>query len=194
MHVERLPRRLRYRWTEGGAETEYPTDLPTPPPEIKCDEVMVTVPPSLPNTFQIFAMPYPSGAVRSVAAIFSWSVPTINVYNYPDFLRQEVGLIGTNQFGQMINGSRESLIIVRNSYYLTPSGTQLPRRDLLVGSDRIINPALNTPCPKWRFTGGNCPPGSIDCGNCCLDCASTKAEIEGVTAAVLPFSIWRPKP
>ena len=60
------------------------------------------------------------------------------------------------------------------------------------GQNQIIEGQWTQPCPTWRFTGGNCPPDSLDCGDCCLDCAAVKAGIDGVTATVLPYSNWRP--
>lgn len=192
MELQRLGRRLFYRWTEGGTEIEYPTDLPDPTPEIKCDEILIDQPPPLPNSFRLIGVPYPNGQPRQVAGIYSWAYPTVVVYNYPDGLRQEVNLAGIGFVGQPITGNRDAVIIVRNAYYITPGITQVPRRDLLVGSDRLINPTLNTPCPTWRLAGGNCPPNSLDCGNCCLDCAAVKAGIQSLTTSLYPVTIWRP--
>jgi hypothetical protein len=185
MHVQRLPRRLWYRWSEGGVETEYATDIPTPVPEIKCDEILVEVPPIVPNSFELFGSKFPGGQIVRLAVIYSFTPATIgNVFNYPDGIRQEVNLQGTNIVGQVIQGIYFGQIIYRNAYFITPPNTLKPRRDLVIGGDRIINPTVEAPCPKWRFTGGNCPPGSQDCGNCCLDCAALVAGIDGLTAAV----------
>jgi hypothetical protein len=192
MHVERLPRRLWYRWTEGGTETEYPTDIPTPIPEIKCDEVQVEVPPSVPGDFSFYVsqpnLPgQQTGASNYLLANFySWQVPVY--FMYPRFSGDPYcGLRITtyNWLGQPSNyDGVAGRAYTCGSLYMTPGNTLKPRRDLLIGSDRIINPTVNTPCPKWRFTGGNCPPNSLDCGNCCLDCAAVVAGIEGVTATV----------
>lgn len=192
MHVARLPRRLWYRW-EGGAEIEYPTDIPTPQPEIKCDEVQVPVPPSLPAQFAFHGIRTNGEVVHPPSAfnvMWSWSQP----YLVPMFSGNRVSyrMVGSDQLGRLreVYDTSPSYHVF-NTVFITPGNTDKPRRDLLVGSDRLINPTVNTPCPKWRFTGGNCPEGSIDCGNCCLDCAAVKAGIEGLTTSVMPYSTWR---
>ena len=198
MQVPRLPRRLRYRWSDGGVETEYSADIPTPPPEIKCDTVQVTVPPSLPASFylyatKVFGTTYTPNTY--VISLISYSMPSIVVTSTTFFAGagnlDKLGIRGTNQFGQVAQANDSFYHYQPGTAYLTPGGTQKPRRDLLVGADRIQNPTLEAPCPTWRFTGGNCPEGSLDCGNCCLDCAGVKAGIEGITASVLPYSTWR---
>lgn len=191
MHTPRLPRKLWYRWTSSGSETEYPVDIPTPPPEIKCDEVMITVPPSVPQTFTLFGMPAGSGSYSVVSQAFSYAIPTINVVfwsNNPT--RYQIGLRIMTILGNWSNAAGN---MIATNWYLTPGNSLQPRRDLLVGGDRITNPTINTSCPAWRFTGGNCPEGTIECGTCCLDCAAVKSGIDGLTAAVLPYSTWRPK-
>ena len=199
MQVPRLPRRLRYRWSDGGVETEYSADIPTPPPEIKCDEVQVTVPPALPQVFTIYAT-QPQWGTQSYQAnayvnqATSFAVPTIRYEAYFSSGHCQVWIGFTNFNGSSYElGSSTSAIYVCGSAYMVPGNSLKPRRDLLIGSDRIQNPTLEAPCPTWRFTGGNCPEGSLDCGNCCLDCASIKSSIDGLTAAVLPYSTWRPK-
>ena len=199
MHVDRLPRRLWYRWTEGGAETEHPTDIPTPPPEIKCDAVQVNVPPVVPGLFHFFVsqpnLPgqQPGANNYLLAGFYSFQIPTFFMYarfNNDPYCGLRITTF--NQFGQPNNyDGQPARAYICGSLYMTPSSSQVPRRDLLVGADRLVNPSPNTPCPKWRFTGGNCPEGSIDCGNCCLDCASVNAGIDGITAAVMPYSTWR---
>lgn len=200
MHVERLPRRLWYRWSEGGTEIEYPTDIPTPAPEIKCDEVVTSVPPQLPAVFTVYAI-QPAFAQQTynpnsyVNQAQSYAYPTIRYAPYFSSGHCQIYIRFTRSNGSSYElGSSTSSVYVCGSASMTPNTQEARRRDLLVGSDRITNPTLNTPCPTWRFTGGNCPEGSKDCGNCCLDCASVKAGIEGITSSVLPFSIWRPKP
>jgi len=181
MILQRLPRRLLYRWTPLGVEIEYPGNILDPPPNIVCDSVQVIIPPVVPGTFTLWGRPV-GGAFRIVAQSFSFAQPEITTFfwaNNPT--RFEIGmrvltfapsgqLRWTNAFG--------SLIAV--DWYLTPGNTQQPRRDLLVGGDRLINPNLNTPCPTWRITGGNCPEGSIDCGDCCLDCNVVNARIRAL--------------
>lgn len=196
MYLERLPRKLRYRWSNSGSEIEYPANISTPVPEIKCDEVMITIPPSLPNFFQMYARVAPVSSPPNEVILNtqgqSWTVPTIETLTSGSWCYYY--LWGTDAQGQNYRIGGDTF---RNYYcgsaYITPGSTQQPRRDLLIGVDRIVNPTINTPCPTWRFTGGNCPPGSLDCGNCCLDCASVKSSIDGLTSAVLPFSTWRPK-
>lgn len=181
MHVERLPRRLWYRW-EGGAEIEYSTDIPTPIPQIKCDEVEVLVPPSVPQTFTLWGLAPGGSAYIVVSSAFSYALPTINVVfwgNNPT--RYQIGLRVMLWNGVWTNAAGN---LIATNWYLTPGDTLQTRRDLLVGGDRIINPTVEAPCPKWRFTGGNCPPGSQDCGGCCLDCASVVAGLDGLTATV----------
>lgn len=178
MHVERLPRKLLYRWADGDVETEYATDIPTPPPEIKCEEVQVSVPPPIPNTFVLWGLQ--SGSYRIVSSATSWAQPTINVFPWAP-PRYEIGLRVMNQFGVWGNGPGS---MITTNWYLTPGNSIATRRDLLIGGDRIQNPTVNAPCGKTRFTGGQCPPNSIDCGSCCLDCAAVVAGIEGLTATV----------
>ena len=194
MHVERLPRRLWYRWSQGGAEIEYGNDIPTPPPEIKTNTLQVPVPRTFPTLFQLHATRLdgiPVHPPNALAQIWSWS----EAY----FIQLQSGgkfyfrIYGTNQFGQQIQAQESFLSYQAGSGFVTPGPNLKPRCDLLVGIDRIINPTVDTPCPTWRFTGGNCPEGSIDCGNCCLDCAAVKSGIEGITASVIPYSIWRQK-
>ncbi len=191
MHVARLPRRVLYTFP-GQLEAEYPADLPTPTPEVKCDTVLVSVPPSLPQTFTLWGLATGGSAYIVVSSAFSYSQPIINVTfwaNNPT--RYQIGLRVMLWNGVWTNAAGN---LIATNWYLTPGDTTKPRRDLLIGSDRIVNPTIDTPCPTWRFTGGNCPPNSLDCGNCCLDCASVVAGIEGVTSAVLPISTWRKRP
>ena len=60
-------------------------------------------------------------------------------------------------------------------------------------SSQVIEGQWTEPCPSASVAGGKCPEGSIDCGNCCLDCASINSAINGLTGSVLPYSTWRPK-
>ncbi len=189
MEVERLPRKLWYRWTDAGQETEYGPNIPTPIPEIKCDAVQVTIPPTLPNTFYLIGLNPQTGNYEVVASGFSYGQPIVNVFPW-DPPRYQIGLRLMDWAGNYFNASGN---MITTSWYTTPGDSIGTRRDLLIGGVRIQNPTVNAPCPTWRFTGGNCPPGSIDCGNCCLDCASIKSSIDGLTAAVLPYSTWRPK-
>ena len=191
MQVPRLPRRLRYRWSDGGVETEYSADIPTPPPEIKTNIVQVAVPRQYPTSFVLYATYSSNGQTTIVNQIHSYS----EAYFTQTFQAGNPGvrlyLNGTNAQGMLYQASTNFSFFVSGSAYITPGANLKPRCDLLVGSDRIMNPTLEAPCPTWRFTGGNCPEGSLDCGNCCLDCAAVKAGIEGITASVLPYSTWR---
>lgn len=189
MQVERLPRRLLYRWSGGGVETEYGANIPTPAPEIKCDEVQVTIPPTLPSHFVLWGLNPQTGSFQVIAQGQSYRQPELSIFPWspPSY---DVGMWLFDILGNRFSASGN---MITTTWYLTPGDTIKPRRDLLIGAVRIQNPTVDTPCPTWRFTGGNCPVGSIDCGNCCLDCASIKSSIEGLTAAVLPYSTWRPK-
>ena len=122
MHVARLPRRLWYRWGAATPEIEYGTDIPTLQPEIKCDVVQVTVPPTLPQGFSLWGQRHPSGAVALLSSATFWSQPWIsNIYNYPDRIRQEVNFSGLNQFGQTIQGNYRGVIIFANTYVSVPA-------------------------------------------------------------------------
>jgi len=192
MEVQRLPRRLFYRWTPTGAEIEYPTNIPTPVPSIVCDTVQITIPPAVPGTFTLWGLPL-NGSYRIVSQSYSFAQPQITTFFWSSNpTRHEVGMrvVLFNARGQLawVNASGSAIVV---DWYLTPGSTQQPRRDLLVGADRIINPTINAPCPTWRLAGGNCPPNSLDCGNCCLDCAAVNSAVNGVTSAILPYSAWR---
>ena len=197
MEVQRLPRRLFYRWTPTGAEIEYPTNIPNPAPEIACDTVQVTVPPTLPNWFTLWALETQgngSQAWRNFTVGFSITVPVVSQSFSHMLLGQSrcwTSWTFTNQWGQQGSGFAQFTRQVCGTAQLTPGNGQAPRRDLLVGTDRIINPTINAPCPTWRLAGGNCPPNSLDCGDCCLDCAAINTAVNGVTSSVLPHSAWR---
>jgi hypothetical protein len=197
MEVQRLPRRLFYRWTALGVEIEYPTNIPNPAPNITCDTVQVTVPPAFPAWFTVYATQPQWGSQGFIAnsvvnARWSWQIPTIRYSAFFSSGHCQVWIRFFNANGTSYEvSSSTSAIYFCGSAWMTPSSQQLPRRDLLVGADRIINPTINAPCPTWRLAGGNCPPNSLDCGNCCLDCAAVNSAINGVTSAVLPYSAWR---
>ncbi len=196
--VDRLPKRLFYKWATG-AEIEYPTDIPTPTPEIKCEEVVISIPPSLPAVFKVYAVqpafsqqPYNANAYVNQAQ--SWQFPTIRYATYFSSGYCQIFIRFFNANGTSYElGSSTNAIYVCGSASMTPSTQEARRRNLLVGVDRITNPTLNTPCPTWRIAGGNCPDGSIDCGDCCLDCSEVKSSIDAITSSVMPFSTWRPK-
>lgn len=190
MEVQRLPRRLFYRWEETGEEIEYPTNLPDPAPSITCNTVQITVPPTLPGHFTAYALYY-TGSWINMGTFLSYQIPSWQIIPSPGY----PGLF-TVRF-LVVNWAGVRFAAVGRewctNWYFTPGSTQQPRRDLLVGTDRIINPTINAPCPTWRIAGGNCPPNSLDCGNCCLDCAALDSAINGLTSAVLPYSTWRPR-
>jgi hypothetical protein len=193
MHVPRLPRRLLYNFP-GGGETEYPTDIPTPQPEIKTESVQVPVPPPVPQLFKLHAVKTSGEAIfppNALCQFWSWRFPDVRqvARNGGQYFQFE--MIGQNMIGQEIRCGDSFGAYLAGTGFVSPGATLRPRCDLLIGSDRLINPTVDTPCPTWRFTGGNCPPNSLGCGNCCLDCASTTAGIDGVTALVLPISTWR---
>lgn len=191
MHIARLPRRLRYTMP-GQAEIEYPADIPTPIPEIRCDVVQVEVPPTPPQVYTLWGLAAGATSYTRVASAASIAPPEVTTFfwaNNPT--RWQIGLRVRDWNGLWVNASGNLIAV---AWYLTPGNTLKPRRDLLVGSDRIINPTVDTPCPTWRLTGGNCPPNSTECGDCCLDCAAMVAALDGVTATVLPISTWRKRP
>lgn len=191
MEVQRLPRRLFYRWTPTGSEIEYPTNIPDPAPSITCNTVQITVPPAIPGWFYLYGQAT-NGNWGLVAQGYSFAQPQVNVVFWAhNPTRYQIGMRVMQWNGVWVNASGSGIAI---NWYVTPGSTQQPRRDLLVGTDRIINPTINAPCPTWRIAGGNCPPNSLDCGNCCLDCAALDSAINGLTSAVLPYSSWRPRP
>lgn len=190
MEIPRLPRRLFYKFPNS-PETEYGQDIPTPPPEVKCDEVPVQIPPSAPGWFYLFATNR-NGQTLQQEVFFSYSVPGIqqlsrgNGYCY-------FYAWGTNERGQSFARGDVFSDWICGSAYLTPGWTTKPRRDLMIGSARISAPGLDLPCPTWRFTGGGCPDGSLDCGDCCLDCAATAAQLNAAAGSISAYSAWRKK-
>ena len=176
--VAKSPRRLFYKWTTWGVEIEYPSDIPTPTPEIVCNTVQVTVPLSLPRIFDMWAIRTATGQYFNSGRLFSYSLPWIQQFTWGGSCYHY--LWGTNQFGQVVRAPSSSFAYRCNTAYFTPGIIQQPRRDLLVGSDRIINPTINTPCPTWRLAGGICPPDTIPCDDECMPCDSLVARIEAL--------------
>lgn len=194
MHVARLPRRLFYTFP-GGAEIEYPTDIPTPVPKIKCDEVSV---PSQRASYHLWRIV--NGTPFFFSSYTACSQPVLSVHSFPfpsnpaagHYARIDYQAIWTGCTWQTLN----TIPNFSTAWYWqgsTPLAQPDTRRDLLIGDDRLVNPILNTPCPGWRLAGGNCPEGSQDCGNCCLDCSAVKSAIEGLTASASAVSNWRKK-
>ena len=178
--VPKSPRRLFYKWTTWGVEIEYPSDIPTPTPEIVCNTVQVTVPPAIPGYFYLWAIHAATGQYTQVYVIYSFSMPWIQEFQILWGGGCYHRLWGINQFGVVAYASGDHRTYRCGSAYITPGSTQQPRRDLLVGSDRIINPTINTPCPTWRLAGGICPPDTILCDDQCMPCDSLVARIEAL--------------
>ena len=184
--VPKSPRRLFYKWTTWGVEIEYPNDIPTPTPEITVNSVQVTLPPTLPNSFLLWALesqPNGTQAWRPYAIGYSITFPVVSqsfAYWYQGQAQCHTSWTFTNHWGQQVSGYAIYARQICGTPYVTPGSIQQPRCDLLVGSDRIINPTINTPCPTWRLAGGICPPDTILCDDQCMPCDSLVARIEAL--------------
>jgi len=191
--VPKSPRRLFYKWTTWGVEIEYPSDIPTPIPVITVNSVQVTLPPTVPGYFQFYvSQPYepdrwptPQPAINNylLANFYSHQVPTF--YTIPRwggaYPHCHVRITTYNQWGQPYTWRGQAGVAYTcGSLWMIGGGTQAWRCDLLVGSDRIINPAVNTACPTWRLAGGICPPDTITCGDECMPCDSLVASIQAL--------------
>ena len=176
--VAKSPRRLFYTLNQWVGEIEYPSDIPTPTPEITVNYVQVTVPPAIPGYFYLWALHVITGQYRLVYVIYSFSMPWIQELTWGGSCYHR--LWGINQFGVTAHAGTDGRSYYCGSAYITPGSTQALRCDLLVGSDRIINPAINTPCPTWRLAGGICPPDTIPCDDECMPCDSLVARIQAL--------------
>lgn len=193
MELQRSPRRLFYKWASS-SEIEYPTDIPSPSPEITTATIQVPIPRTFPVRFGLHATQSngtPIHPPNALAFMWSWSEAYfVQLLSGNSFYYR---IYGTNQLGQQIQAQESFLSYLPGTGFISPGQSLAPRCDLVVGGDRITNPTINAPCPTWRIAGGKCPDGSIDCGNCCLDCASINSAINGLTSSVLPYSTWSPK-
>ena len=187
--VPKSPRRLFYTLNQWVGEIEYPNDIPTPTPEITVNYVQVTLPPTVPGWFQFYvsqpAIPGYQPAINNflLANFYSFQVPYF--YTYPRWSGQVpycwLRITTWNQWGQPSNYNGKGLTAYTcGSLWMVGGSTQANRCDLLVGSDRIINPTINAPCPTWRLAGGICPPDTITCGDECMPCDSLVASIQAL--------------
>ena len=187
--VPKSPLRLFYKWNQWAAEIEYPTDIPTPTPVITFNWAQVTLPPTVPGWFQFYvSQPAIPGAQSGgnnylLANFYSFQVPTF--YMYPRWSGQVphcwLRITTWNQWGQPgYYDGRVGVAYTCGSLWMVGATTQAWRCDLLVGSDRIINPALWLTCPTWRLAGGICPPDTITCGDECMPCDSLVARIQAL--------------
>ena len=190
--VPKSPRRLFYKWTTWGVEIEYPSDIPTPTPVITFNWAQVTLPSTVPGYFQFYVSqpaipnrwPTPQLARNNylLTTLYSHQVPTFYTIPRPGaYPHCNVRIITYNQWGQPYTWpGGVGVAFTCGSLWMIGANTQAWRCDLLVGSDRIINPALWLTCPTWRLAGGICPPDTIPCGDECMHCDSLVASIQAL--------------